>query len=103
MGVARCRVGSGGLEGAAACPGCAPTAFALGDGGIARPSLGVRAPPLPPPRAGRRKGAGDDIMGTEPGVERERGVEAEEEDVCCEASLPCGCVFESAMTGFLYS
>lgn len=79
MGVARCRVGKGPLDGAA-CPGCGPTALTLGEGGIARPNLGVRAPPRPPPRAGRRKGAGEDIVGTEDGVvAREGGVETAED------------------------
>ena len=62
MGVARCRVGSCGRDG----PGCgAPTGLTVGDGGMARPSLGVR-PPLGrvPARAGRSRGAGADIMGT---------------------------------------
>lgn len=51
---------------------CPPTGFAFGEGGIARPSLGVRAPPpdLPPGMAGRRRGTGEFIMGTEPGVDR---------------------------------
>lgn len=49
-----------------------PTGFAFGEGGMARPSLGVRAPPpgLEPGMAGRRRGTGEFIMGTEPGVER---------------------------------
>lgn len=58
MGVARCRVGSCGR------PPAAPTALTLGDGGMANPSLGVRAPlALPPARAGLRRGAGEDIRG----------------------------------------
>lgn len=57
-------------EGAASWGGCCwpavpPTAFALGEGGIARPSRGVRAPPpRAPGMAGRRRGAGAFIMGT---------------------------------------
>jgi hypothetical protein len=84
-------VGKAGLDGAA-WPGCGPTALTLGDGGIARPNLGVRAPPRPPPRAGRSKGAGEDIIGTDVGgVAREGGVETADDELCeCEASLPCG-------------
>lgn len=81
MGVARWRVGRGGLEGAA-WPGCGPTALTLGDGGIARPNLGVRAPPRPPPRAGRSNGAGEDIIGTEVGgVARDGGVETADDEL----------------------
>ena len=61
MGVATFKVGRCGRDG----PGCgAPTGLTFGDGGMARPNLGVR-PPLgrAPARAGRR-GAGVDIMGT---------------------------------------
>lgn len=76
MGVARCSVGRGGLEGAAI--GWLPTGLALGDGGIARPSLGVRAPPfLAPGMAGRRRGTGE---GPELCVGREIGVGAAD---CC--------------------
>lgn len=72
MGVARCNVGRGGLEGAATgCPWL-PRALALGDGGIASPSLGVRPPPLlAPGMAGRRRGTGE---GPELCVGREIGV-----------------------------
>lgn len=55
----------------------------MGDGGMARPSLGVRAPPgREPGIAGRRRGAGEDIMGTLFGVEggTEAGAGVEEED-----------------------
>lgn len=45
-----------------------PRGFPLGEGGIARPSLGVRAPPERAPGiAGRSRGTGEDIMGTELG------------------------------------
>jgi hypothetical protein len=40
-----------------------PTGFTLGDGGIAKPSRGVRAPPGRPPRAGRSGIGEDDIIG----------------------------------------
>lgn len=41
-----------------------PTGLTLGDGGMAKPSLGVRAPPGRTPRTGR-SGPGDDaILGT---------------------------------------
>jgi hypothetical protein len=65
MGVARCSVGRGGL----AAAGWLPTALALGEGGIAKPSLGVRGPPLllPPGRAGRKRGAGAGVKGRTPG------------------------------------
>jgi hypothetical protein len=62
IGVARCKVGSCGLPPNAG----PPTAFTLGDGGIASPSLGVLAPlDLPPPRAGLSRGAGAFIIGIE--------------------------------------
>lgn len=35
--------------------------FWLGDGGIARPRRGVRAPPLEPGMGGRRRGTGEDM------------------------------------------
>ena len=41
------------------------TGLWLGEGGIARPSLGVRAPPVlrfEPGMGGRRSGAGDDMV-----------------------------------------
>ncbi len=45
-----------------------PRGFPLGEGGIARPSLGVRAPlDRAPGIAGRSRGTGEDIMGTELG------------------------------------
>jgi len=79
--VARCRVGRGGREfiGWGAIP---PTGFAFGEGGIARPSLGVRAAPpdLPPGMAGRSRGTGEFNMGTEPGV-----------DMAVEGKLGGGC------------
>lgn len=78
MGVARCSVGSGGLA-AAGCPGWAPTALTFGEGGIARPSLGVRAPPRAPGMAGRRRGTGDAIWGAGLGVDKEGVLE---EDGC---------------------
>lgn len=70
MGVARCRIGSGGRDDTAPpAPTAAmpPTGLTLGDGGIARPSRGVRVPLLEraPGMAGRRRGAGDDMMGME--------------------------------------
>ncbi len=50
------------------CPGCT-TGFTFGDGGMANPSLGVRAPPgREPGIAGRRSGAGEFIIGTLLGV-----------------------------------
>lgn len=64
IGVARCRVGRAGRDDPAAGPGALPTGFALGDGGMARPSLGVRAPPGRPPVAGRRDGGADGNCGT---------------------------------------
>lgn len=76
MGVARCKVGKGGLEGAAAWP---PTALTLGDGGIDKPNLGVRAPlGLEPGMAGRRSGAGEASCGIGLGVGRDIGVSEEE-------------------------
>src|SRR5689334_999110 len=70
MGVARCRVGRAGREGAGCWAGWLPTALAFGEGGMERPSLGVRAPPpaflAPPPRAGRRRGAGGFMVGMFP-------------------------------------
>jgi hypothetical protein len=54
MGVARLSVGSGGLE-----EPVAPRGLAFGEGGIASPSLGVRAPPGRPPMAGRREGGAE--------------------------------------------
>lgn len=66
FGVLMLRVGRAGREslGGWAVP-MAPTGFTLGEGGMARPSLGVRGPLLrPPPMAGRRRGAGVFITGT---------------------------------------
>ena len=57
MGVATWTVSCGRVGPAIA----APTGLTLGDGGMAKPNLGVRAPPGRPPSAGR-SGAGDDIM-----------------------------------------
>ncbi len=85
IGVARCNVGSCGRPGAAAP--APPTGFTLGDGGIASPNLGVRAPPgLPPPRAGRSKGAGEDMVGMGFGD-------------CCEATT--GASGEVLLEGFM--
>lgn len=65
MGVARCSVGSGGRA-AGAWPPWLPTALTLGDGGMARPSLGVLPPALlEPGMGGRSMGAGEGIWGTE--------------------------------------
>lgn len=74
MGVAICRTGSGGLEGIWSFGGiCSfggpaggpPTGFTFGEGGIASPRRGVRAPPpRAPGMAGRSNGAGEDIKGT---------------------------------------
>lgn len=65
MGVARCSVGSVGRAGAAAA--AAPTGLTFGEGGMASPSLGARAPPgLAPGIAGRSRGAGaedEDMLG----------------------------------------
>lgn len=48
------------------------TGFTLGEAGMASPRRGAReAPPARgPPRAGRRRGAGDDIVGIGLGIER---------------------------------
>ena len=35
--------------------------FWLGEGGMARPSRGVRAPPFEPGMGGRRRGTGEDM------------------------------------------
>lgn len=60
IGVATCTVSCG----RDAPPAGAPTGFTLGEGGIASPSLGVRAPlGLPPARAGRRGPGEADMMG----------------------------------------
>ena len=71
--MASCNRGREGLE--AICPGickdkapgCGPplTGLTLGEGGMARPNLGVLAPLFcrPPGIGGRSKGAGDDIFG----------------------------------------
>ena len=72
MGVASCNRGREGLE--PICPGickdrppgCGPllTGLTFGEGGIARPNLGVLAPPFRLPGiGGRSKGAGEDILG----------------------------------------
>jgi hypothetical protein len=85
IGVARCKVGKGGLDAA----GCAPTALALGEGGMAKPSLGVRAPALrPPASAGRSMGAGDASCGRALGVCNDAGV-LEEEGGCGMVRVIC--------------
>jgi hypothetical protein len=58
-------MGRGGREDVG-CPLAPPTAFTLGDGGMASPSLGVRVPllDLAPGMAGRRRGAGEERTGT---------------------------------------
>lgn len=69
IGVANCNRGRDGLD--AIWPGICRdnpiglVGFALGEGGIARPSLGVLAPPLGrlPGIGGRNSGAGEDILG----------------------------------------
>jgi hypothetical protein len=73
MGVANCNRGREGLE--AVCPGickdkpvgCGPplTGLTLGEGGMARPNLGVLVPLFCrlPGMGGRSKGAGEDILG----------------------------------------
>ena len=69
FGVASCNRGREGLD--PICPGICkdrpggPAGLALGDGGIARPSLGVLAPLFCrlPGIGGRSKGAGEDIFG----------------------------------------
>lgn len=87
MGVARCRVGSGGLVGGWIA--WLPTGLTFGDGGIASPSLGGARPPgRLPGMAGRRRGAGEFMMGTDMGVEARVGraaTEELEETGCCEA------------------
>ena len=67
MGVASCNRGR---EGLAAMPGICndrpggPAGLAFGEGGMARPSLGVFAPLCRLPGiGGRSKGAGEDILG----------------------------------------
>lgn len=65
IGVARLSLGRGGREGWPTPPAPAPTGLTFGEGGIASPRRGVRAPPpLAPGMAGRRRGAGAFIMGT---------------------------------------
>ena len=68
-GVARRNCGGAGRPDGGACKGGTPGAVALlptgrwlGEGGMARPSCGVRAPPrrLAPGTGGRRRGAGDE-------------------------------------------
>lgn len=81
MGVARCKVGSGGLE-AAGCTCWFPTALTLGDGGMAKPSLGALPPERPPGIAGRINGAGDESCGTPLGKEPAIGGAAEEPAFC---------------------
>jgi hypothetical protein len=63
MGVARLRMGRGGrLD---ACGTALLTGLTAGDGGMARPSLGVRVPlaERAPGMAGRRRGTGEDMIG----------------------------------------
>lgn len=67
IGVATCTVscGRGGPLTAAL-----PTGLTLGDGGIARPNLGVRPPlGLPPASAGRRGAGDEDMRGMSVGAE----------------------------------
>jgi hypothetical protein len=64
IGVARCRIGRGGrLDWLPA-----PSGFTFGEGGMASPSRGVRAPleERAPGMAGRRRGTGLDMFGTVP-------------------------------------
>lgn len=77
IGVARCRVGRGGLAGGWIVR--LPTGLAFGDGGMARPSLGAARPRLPG-MAGRRRGAGEFIIGTDIGVDAGVGRAEEEEE-----------------------
>lgn len=76
MGVARCRVGRGGLAGGWIVR--LPTGLAFGDGGMARPNLGAARPRLPG-MAGRRRGAGEFMIGTDIGVDAGVGRAEEEE------------------------
>lgn len=80
--MASCNRGREGLE--AICPGickdkapgCGPplTGLTFGEGGMARPNLGVLAPLFRLPGiGGRSKGAGDDILGAEFGSRVFRG------------------------------
>lgn len=59
--MAKCRTGRGGLDGAAAE---LPRGLTLGEGGMARPRRGGPRGRWPG-RAGRRRGAGEDMVGTE--------------------------------------
>ncbi len=76
IGVASRSCGNDGLAFCAGCDGSpgrdgAPvTGLAFGDGGMARPNLGVRAPPFDrlPGMGGRSNGAGEDIIGTGGGL-----------------------------------
>jgi hypothetical protein len=63
MGVASCRRGGAGRP-KAGCPSLEPftTGRALGDGGIERPSAGLRGP-RPPGTGARRSGTGDAMLG----------------------------------------
>lgn len=75
--MARCRVGRGGLAGGWIVR--LPTGLAFGDGGMARPNLGAARPRLPG-MAGRRRGAGEFIIGTDIGVDAGVGTAEEEEE-----------------------
>lgn len=91
IGVARCRVGRGGLAGGWIVR--LPTGLAFGDGGMARPNLGAARPRLPG-MAGRRRGAGEFIIGTDIGVDAGVGTAEEEEETgCCSGAgrLVCVC------------
>lgn len=90
MGVARCRVGRGGLAGGWIVR--LPTGLAFGDGGMARPNLGAARPRLPG-MAGRRRGAGEFMIGTDIGVDAGVGRAEEEETGCYSGAgrLVCVC------------
>lgn len=90
MGVARCRVGRGGLAGGWIVR--LPTGLTFGEGGMARPNLGAARPRLPG-MAGRRSGAGEFMIGTDIGVDAGVGRAAEEETGWSWAagSLPWDC------------
>lgn len=88
IGVARCSVGSGGLEETAAgAPPWLPTGLAFGDGGMASPRRGGPRPLLAPGMAGRRRGTG---AGPALEVGREMGVGAGATAGWAVGSMPCG-------------